>query len=73
MQKKILTDDFLALNMSAKDIDTTLGLMLNAKVENITSMNMSDHFNYTLITVKVPFNKTIQKTPYNDGINVLGN
>ena len=72
IKKKILTDDFEALNMSIKDINTTLGLMLNAKVDNITRLNMSDLYNYTEITLKIPYNKTVQYYPFSDGINVLG-
>lgn len=72
VKKKILSDDFDALNLSFNDINTTLGLMLNAKVVNITKLNMTDMYNYTEITLKMPYNKTIQHYPYSDGINVLG-
>lgn len=75
VNKEILTSDFEALNVSIKSINTTLGLFLNAKVINITENSngtKNDGYNYTTITVKVPYNKTEQTLPYNDGINVLG-
>ncbi|CAC5372981.1 SLC1A2 [Mytilus coruscus] len=72
VDKKILTSDYDALNLSSNDVNKTLGLMLNAKVVNISQYNMSDDFNYTLIKMKVPYNKTIQQYPFSNGINVLG-
>ncbi|XP_052088806.1 excitatory amino acid transporter-like [Mytilus californianus] len=72
VDKKILTSDYDALNLSSNDVNKTLGLMLNAKVVNISRYNMSDDYNYTLIKMKVPYNKTIQQYPFSNGINVLG-
>lgn len=75
IEKKILTSDFEALNVSIKDINSTLGLFLNAKVVDITANNngtLDTMYNYTTISIKLPYNTTIQTLPYNDGINVLG-
>ncbi|XP_063404964.1 excitatory amino acid transporter-like [Mytilus trossulus] len=72
IDKKILTSDYDALNLSSNDVNKTLALMLNAKVVNISQYNMSDNYNYTFIKMKVPYNKTIQEYPFSNGINVLG-
>lgn len=73
IDKKILTSDYDALNLSSNEVNKTLALMLNAKVVNISQYNMSDNYNYTFIKMKVPYNKTIQQYPFSNGINVLGN
>ncbi|KAK3098194.1 hypothetical protein FSP39_017092 [Pinctada imbricata] len=72
VKAKITQQDLDERNITAKQVNDTLAMILRDNYKNITMMNMTDKYNYTIIEIKVPYNYTKKEVPYNDGINVLG-